>query len=86
MRIGIVLICGMLMASPLSAHPEGLESSRPADQNKVVCKSEDVIGSHLQTQKQCMTVAQWTQLKHETSNTLDRMQGHWAYQCPPKRC
>jgi len=79
MRIAMILALGLLATAPALAHPEGSDKHAPADPNKVVCKTEDVLGSRLQTQKQCMTVAQWTQLQHETYNTMDRVQGR-SYQ------
>jgi hypothetical protein len=79
MRIALVLALGLLAASPALAHPEDSDKHTATDPNKVVCKTEDVIGSRLQTQKHCMTVAQWTALQHEDYKVMDRVQGR-SYQ------
>jgi len=42
--------------------------------NKVVCRSQEVIGSRLQTKKTCMTAVQWDQYEREQRATVDRIQ------------
>lgn len=45
------------------------------DPNRVVCRSEDVIGSRLRRQKRCMTAQEWADLYFDTRRTVERVQG-----------
>lgn len=74
MRVVIFLGIGLLAASSAFAHKSKDEGGAGTDPNKVICKTEDVLGSRLASQKQCMTEAQWIQLRREQRNTVEKMQ------------
>lgn len=80
MRTRVLFICGLLAASPAFAHKEDAGTDGRTDPNKVVCRTEDVTGSRLETQKHCMTVAQWTQLQYEERNTVNKIQSNNSQQ------
>lgn len=46
------------------------------DPNRMVCRTEEVIGSRLQSKKHCMTAIQWDQLEREQRNTVDHIEAY----------
>jgi hypothetical protein len=44
------------------------------DPNRVVCVTEDVIGSRLGAKRRCMTAADWVAYRRDVRNTVDRVQ------------
>lgn len=70
-----LLLCAAL--APLAAPAIAKEhNAQPKDPNKVICKTEDVIGSRLQTKKTCLTAQQWEDMNRETRQTVDRVQNY----------
>lgn len=45
-----------------------------ANPNKVICRTDEVIGSRLQTEKTCHTAAEWAMYERELRLTTDRIQ------------
>jgi hypothetical protein len=60
----------LLVAPPLAAR----ERKAPADPNRVICRTEEVIGSRLQSKRRCMTAQQWEALRQEERATVERIQ------------
>lgn len=67
--LGVMLLASL--AASASARPA---EKKNLDPNRVVCRSEEVVGSRLQTRKTCMTAMQWDQLEREQRATVDRIQ------------
>jgi hypothetical protein len=44
------------------------------DPNRQICRTQEVIGSRLTTERRWMTTAQRTQLRRETRDTVERVQ------------
>jgi hypothetical protein len=73
-----------LTAAPASAQVRSTEnasasgpvSARTAQQNpnRMVCVTEDVLGSRLGSKRHCMTAADWVAYRREIRNTVDRVQ------------
>jgi hypothetical protein len=69
----IVLLCALaVIASPAVAKER--DKSKTSDPNRVICRTEQVIGSRLQSKRTCMTAIQWTQVEREQRETVDRVQ------------
>jgi hypothetical protein len=45
-----------------------------SDMNKVVCRSQETIGSRLERQQVCMTKQQWLSAEQEAKNKVREMQ------------
>ncbi|RYE56134.1 MAG: hypothetical protein EOP18_04815 [Rhizobiaceae bacterium] len=56
------------------AAPE--EKKNNNDPDRVICKSEDVIGSRIVTKKKCMTAAQWKEQRRLSRMDIDRAQAN----------
>lgn len=68
----------LLAAAALSitaAAPEPQAARRPAyDPGRRVCKTIKVIGSRLNTQRVCMTAAEWAEERRQTRQGVERLQ------------
>lgn len=79
---GLVMACfAALPASAQVRSTENAAASGPVsvrtaerDPNRVVCVSEDVIGSRLGAKRVCRTAAQWVAYRREVRDTVDRVQ------------
>ena len=79
---GFAMAC--LAAAPASAQVSSTVSAGAGvpvstataakDPNRVVCITEDVIGSRLGSKRVCRTAAQWTAYRAEIRGTTERMQ------------
>lgn len=70
MRKLIVLFTLAAMATPVVAKDKG----KGSDPNRMICRTEQVIGSRLASKRTCMTAMQWTQLEREQREGVDRVQ------------
>lgn len=61
----------LALATPVLAQTA---PKKPSDPNRVICRTEPVIGSRLQTERQCMTAQQWIQYRRETREAVERTQ------------
>ena len=65
MTKALFLLTAAAIASPLAAQapsqpqPIVVTGSKGPDANKIVCKSQETIGSRLGAKKVCMTVQEW---------------------------
>lgn len=69
--IRFVSLSVLALAAPAMAQTA---PKKPADPNKMICRSEPVIGSRLESTRRCMTAQQWTDLQRETRQTIERVQ------------
>lgn len=62
----------VLLAAPAVA--QNTDERTASDQNKVICRTEEVIGSRLQSTRTCLTKQQWAQRRDEQRRTVQRIQ------------
>ncbi len=73
----LVFVALAVVAIPAAAKPGGKGDN--LDPNKVICRSNEVIGSRLQTARTCLTRAQWKQQEAEQRRTVQRIQDFKPY-------
>lgn len=72
MRRVPLLLLAVLAAAPAEARkPRDVD---PKDPNKMICRTEEVIGSRLASKRTCMTAQQWEDMRREQRTTVDRIQ------------
>lgn len=76
-KLLIVTALMMAVVTPAAARPQ--TDKKPADPNRTVCRTTEVIGSRLNTRKTCMTAVQWDQLEREQRMTVDKVQALKTY-------
>ena len=54
--------------------PTANAKAKPNPLDKVVCKTEEVIGSRLNTQRVCMTVREWQDQADDSRQALEKIQ------------
>ena len=65
MTKSLIVLAAAMVATPLFAQsttqpqPIVVTGSKGPDANKIVCKSQETIGSRLGAKKVCMTVQEW---------------------------
>lgn len=69
-----LLIVALLATAATSAIAKKPEEKKPLDPNEMVCRTEPLIGTRLQTQKTCMTRSQWEQYQQDIRRTVQRVQ------------
>ena len=47
---------------------------KASDPNRVICRTEEVIGSRLETKRHCMTAQQWIQYRREAREAIENVQ------------
>lgn len=47
---------------------------KPMDPNRVVCRTEEVTGSHLASERKCMTLPQWKEYDRLQRESVDQAQ------------
>jgi hypothetical protein len=62
------------ITAPVAARPES--SSHNQDPNRVICRSEPVIGSRLQSKRTCLTSSEWARMERDQRETVDRIQAY----------
>jgi hypothetical protein len=79
MTKALYLLAATMIAAPLSAQAAPQAQPLPtdpkkSDANKLVCKTEDTIGSRLRAKKVCLTVQQWKEQAAQAREDTERMQ------------
>ena len=80
MIAGFSMVSGAAVAQsasqpvPAPVPPAKISKSK-SDVDKVVCKSEDTLGSRLQAHQVCMTLQQWQQYQYDNREKAQQMQG-----------
>jgi hypothetical protein len=44
------------------------------DPNRMICRTEPILGSRLDLKRRCMTAQQWTTLQHDTRMQIEKVQ------------
>lgn len=72
----------LLCASAAQAQVSYVSNNLPAktgDQKRVICETEETIGTRLATKKICLTAGEWNQMRNEHRDFIERIQsGAWA--------
>lgn len=81
MRIASIAIAGAILsgAAPLAAQtppqaPPAEAKGKVADQDKIICEKQEVLGSRLATRRVCMTRSQWADLRHQNRQEIEKIQ------------
>lgn len=85
MMITALFLLGTLTATPSANIPHSVHETaeapakaprgrKPQDPNKVICKSEAVIGSRTNVKKTCHTRAEWRELEGNTTSNVREFQ------------
>lgn len=71
------LVLGALLAPAAAALPPDRGGKKDESYyTKKICRSEQAIGSRLETNRKCMTQSEWDQLRMEQRRTVDRIQAY----------
>jgi hypothetical protein len=83
MKFAYIVAMSMLVAAPLSAQIVFDDNAQPvaaqptkakSEVGKVVCRSQEEIGSRLRQHKVCMTVEQWQQYQRDYKDQVQEIQ------------
>ena len=67
-------LCAVLIATAADARSRKDDHEEMGDPNRVICRSEAELGSHLARSKSCHTAAEWALIKREERQTTERIQ------------
>lgn len=68
----------LVLAAPVAADPEpqqsgSAEAAKPEkDPDRVICRTQEEIGSRLRKKKVCMTAAQWREVNYQSGQATER--------------
>jgi hypothetical protein len=84
-ELSIVKVLGIsaLLVTSAAIGQTGPTSGPNNEPNQIVCIKEKQIGSRLSTAKVCRTRAEWEQVRSQTRQVVERVQGNKATTCPP---
>ena len=54
--------------------PAAPEHRGRRDPNRVICRSEPILGSRINMQRQCFTAAEWETMRQQNRMSIDRAQ------------
>ena len=67
--------------APVAAAPAAAPAKKGQDPNRMICRTEEVTGSHLATERKCMAAYQWKEYERRMRETTDLSQRN---SMPPK--
>lgn len=75
----LFLLAAVAIVAPFSAQADPRSAPvqadpKKSDADKVVCKSEDTLGSRLKAKKVCMTVKEWQEFVYWNREQVERWQ------------
>jgi len=74
-RIALLPIAGLLLtATPAFSQSTPAKPAAKADQDKMICEKQEVLGSRLAVRRVCKTRAQWEDQKRVDREDLERTQ------------
>lgn len=76
--VSVLIAAAILATGPVSAvdAPQAQPSPQPENKSdKIVCRTENEIGSMLKKKKICMTVAQWREVNFRSGSAVDHNSG-----------
>lgn len=77
---GLALIAGATQANAQTSVSQAGPQAAPSaaapksrnDPNRIICRTDDEIGSRVHKRKICMTAAQWNDVSHESGFATER--------------
>ncbi|QXQ05110.1 hypothetical protein KX816_12555 [Sphingosinicellaceae bacterium] len=69
-----LIVTAIALSATAPALARSQTDRKPQDPNRIVCRTNEVLGSRLQTQKTCMTASEWDRLEHSQRETVERVQ------------
>jgi hypothetical protein len=74
----------LVTATAVIAQPSGTDAPNSrGDANKQICRTMADTGSRLGRYRACHTAQEWTELRRQTKQTVDRIQNVRPDSCPP---
>ena len=83
MTLGIIAVTVTAAAQAPAEQPQTTQSGLNNDPNETVCVNERQIGSRVASRRVCRTRAEWTALREQQRQVVDRVQMNKATTCPP---
>jgi hypothetical protein len=79
MKLNVFVPVAMVLSLPaaVAAAPAPVKGDAKHPESyytKMICRSDEAIGSRLATNTRCMTQAEWDQFRMEQRRTVDRIQ------------
>ena len=62
----------LAVAAPAAADPAPPKSK--LDPERIICRTDNVIGSRLQSVKVCMSARKWADFSHDQRKSIEKMQ------------
>lgn len=59
-------------AQPTTTSDQSTAKKRDNSADRMICRTEDEIGSHLRKKKICMTAAQWRDVSFQSGQQVDK--------------
>ena len=77
MILRAILTASLLAVSAAPAMADGTQTAsntaaRGKDPNRVICRTEEEIGSRVKKKRTCMTAAQWKDISAEAGRNLEK--------------
>jgi hypothetical protein len=72
-RRTLLAICAVSLCAGV-AMAAGNSSSRKANPNKIVCRTEGEMGTRLKKAKVCHTLAEWEDMRRQTDRNVEKIQ------------
>ena len=70
----VTALPAVAQAQSPAPQPQAAPAAKPNPLDKVVCKTEEVIGSRLNSQRVCLTVREWQEQSDANREALERLQ------------
>ena len=70
--LSICLMSGAVLADSGTTEAGDTQAKSRNDPDRVVCRTENEIGSLVHKKKTCMTVAQWREVSAQTGNAMEK--------------
>lgn len=72
--IGALVISCAATAQPVTPYQRQDASAAKTDDNKIVCKKQETIGTRLGAKKVCLTVSEWAVRAHDDRERTEQVQ------------
>jgi hypothetical protein len=69
----LTAVAGPGVPGPVAA-PAATSAKKGQDPNRMICRTEEVTGSHLQSERRCMAAYQWKDYERRQKESVDLQQ------------
>jgi hypothetical protein len=73
MRYMVSALCLFAMLAPASAGAKP-RAKEQLDPNRMICRTEEELGSRLSRKRRCLTAAQWDEIRRDERMVIERGQ------------